>query len=105
MNHLLQLRAGDLLFLQAGLLVNELRLLHHVAGAEEQNTFARQAVAARAAGFLVIALDVFRQVVMDDEADVWLVDAMRRRWSRRSRHVVAQKKLLMLGAFFGVSPA
>src|SRR2546429_5994777 len=40
----------------------------------QQQAFARQPVAARAAGFLVIALDVLRQVVVDHEADVRLVD-------------------------------
>ena len=105
MDHLLQLLAGDLLFLRIGLFVNELRLLHHVAGAEEQHAFARQTVAARAAGFLVIALDVFRQVVMDDEADVRLVDAHAEGDGRADHaHVVAQKKFLMLGALLRRQP-
>ena len=105
MNHLLQLRAGDLLFLHAGLFVNELRLFHHVAGAEKQHTFARQTVAARTAGFLVIAFDVFRQIVMDDEADVRFVDAHAEGDGRANHpHVVAQKKFLMLGALLRRQP-
>ena len=100
MHHLLQLFARDLLFLRIRFFVNELRLLHHVAGAEKQNTFARQTVAARAAGFLIIAFDVFRQIVVDDEADVRLVDAHAERDGRADHaHVVAQKKFLMLAAF------
>ena len=80
-----------------GFFVNELRLLDHVAGAEEQDAFAGQSVAARAAGFLVIALDVFRQIVVDDEADVRLVDAHAEGDGRADHpHVVAQEKFLML---------
>ncbi len=44
-------------------------------GPEEQQAFARQTIAARAAGFLVIALDIFRQIVMHHETDVGFVDA------------------------------
>src|SRR5665213_859088 len=104
-DHLLQLFAGDLLFLRAGLFVNEHGLLHHVAGAEEQDAFARQAVAARAAGFLIIALDVFRQIVVDDKTDVRLVDAHAEGDGRANHaHVVAQKKFLMLAALLRRQP-
>ena len=46
-----------------------------VAEAEEQQGLGRQAVAAGAAGLLVVALDGLGQVVVDDEAHVALVDA------------------------------
>ena len=71
-------------------------MFHHVAGAEEQQAFARQAVAARAAGFLVITFDVFRQVVVDDEADVRFVDAHAEGDGRADdAHFVAQKQFLV----------
>ncbi len=74
-------------------------LLDHVAGAEEQHAFAGQAVAAGAAGFLVVALDVFGQIVMDDEADVGLVDAHAEGdGGADDAHFVAQEKFLVLGA-------
>ena len=92
MDHLLQLFAGDLLLLRVGLFVDEMRLLHHVAGAEKQHAFARQSVAAGAAGFLVVAFDVLRQVVMDDEADVRFVDAHAEGDGRADHaHFVAQE--------------
>ena len=75
MNHLLQLRAGDFAFLRIRLFVNEPHLLHAVAGAEQQQAFARQTVAAGAAGFLIITFDVFRQIVVDHETHVRFVDA------------------------------
>ena len=96
MNHLLQLRAGDFAFLRVGFLVNEPHLLHAVAGAEQQQTFAGQAVAPRAAGFLVIAFDVFRQIVMNHEADVRLVDAhAERNGGADHARLVAEKRLLI----------
>ena len=74
-DHLGQLLAGDLLFLGVGFLGDELLLLDDVAGAEEQQAFAGQAVASGPAGFLVVTFKVLGQVVMDDEPDVGLVDA------------------------------
>ena len=101
-NHLLQLFAGNFLFLRIGFLVNETSLFHHVAGAEEQNAFARQTVAARAAGFLIIAFDVFRQIVVNDEAHVRLVDAHAEGDGGADHaHIVAQKKFLVFAAFLG----
>ena len=102
MDHLLQLFAGDLPFLRVRFFVNEHRLFHRVARTEQQHTFARQAIAAGAAGFLIIAFDVFRQVVVDHEADVRLVDAHAERDGRTDdAHIVAQKKFLMRAAFLG----
>ena len=51
------------------------RLLHHVAARIEQHAIGRQPVAAGAAGFLIVALDVFRQVGVDHAAHVRFVDA------------------------------
>ena len=102
MHHLLKLFAGDFLLARIGFFIDEPSLLDNVAGAEEQHAFAGQSVAARAAGFLVVALDVFRQVVVDHEADVRLVDP-HAEGDGRADHadVVAQKQLLMLAAFLG----
>ena len=74
-DHLLQLLAGDLLLAWVRLLVDESHLLYGVAGVEEEQAFAGQAVAPGAAGFLIVALDGLRQVVVDDEPDVRFVDA------------------------------
>ena len=71
-------------------------LLHDVAGAEKQQAFARQPVASGASGLLVVALDVLRQIVVDDEAHVRFVDAHAERDRRADHaHVVAQKRFLM----------
>ena len=78
-DHLLQLRAGDFAFLRVGFLVNEPHLLDAVTGAEQQQTFAGQAVAARAARFLIVALDILRQIVMNHEAHVRATPSPRRR--------------------------
>src|SRR5437867_7141113 len=99
MHHLLQLFARYFLLLCALLFVDELCLLDHIAGAEKQDTIARQSIASGAPGFLVVAFDVFWQIIMDDIAHVWLVDAHSER-DRRTNHAyfVAQKKLLILRA-------
>ena len=71
-------------------------LLDRVAGIEEQQTFARQPVAAGAPGLLIIALDVLRQIVVNDEADVGLVDAHAEGDGRADHaHLIAQETLLM----------
>ena len=72
---LAELVAGDLLFMVIGHFVDEVRLLCGVTGGKEQQAIAREAVATGAAGFLIVAFDVFGQVVVDDPADVGLVDA------------------------------
>ncbi len=74
-------------------------------GAEKQQALARQTVAPGAPGFLVVALDVLRQIVVNDEADVRLVDA-HAEGDRRADdvHFVAQKELLVLRAHLGVEP-
>src|SRR6185312_14090739 len=75
MNDLLQLRAGNFALLRIGHLIDEPAIFHAVAGTEQQEAFARQTIAARAARFLVIAFDVFRQIVVDDKPHVRFVDA------------------------------
>ena len=69
-------------------------------GAEQQHAFARQAVAARAAGFLIVALDIFWQVVVDDEADVGFVDAHAERDGGADHaDFVAEEQFLVFAAF------
>ncbi len=91
-NHPLQLFAGNLLFLGIRFFINEHRLLHCVTGAEKQDTFPRQTVTTRTAGFLIIALDVLRQVVMDNETDIWLVDAMPKAMVAQTTRMSSRKK-------------
>src|SRR6185437_2717207 len=74
-NHLLQLRAGDFALLRIWLFVNEPHLFHAIAWTEQQKTFARQTVASGASGFLIIAFNVFWQIVVNHETDVWFIDA------------------------------
>ena len=97
-HHLAQLLARDPRFALA-FLVDETRLFDDIAGAEKENAIARQTVATGAAGFLVVALDVLRQIVVHDEADVWFVDP-HPEGDRRAHHphVVAQEHLLVLRA-------
>jgi hypothetical protein len=56
-------------------LLDEVELLRNIRGAEEKNALGREPVTPGAAGFLIVALDVLRQIVVDDETDVGLVDA------------------------------
>ena len=58
-----------------------------IVGAPEQMCLRRIAVAACAAGFLLIALDRFRERGMGDEPDVGLVDAHPERDRRNHHHV------------------
>ena len=103
MHHLLQLLAGDPLLLRVGLFLDELRLLDDISGAEEQQTLTRQTVASGAARFLVVALDVFRQVVMNHEAHVRFVDAHAERDGGANHpDFIAQKQLLIAGAVAGL---
>ena len=67
---------STLLELLAGrALVDHAALVHHVLQAVGHPGVGRQAVAAGAAGLLVVALDVLGQVEVGDEAHVGLVDA------------------------------
>jgi hypothetical protein len=62
MHHLPELFARDPLFAFA-LLIDEMHLLGDVARAEKQHTFARQSVAS-ARPFLIITLDILRQIAV-----------------------------------------
>ena len=104
MDDLLQLLAGDALF-RRRFFLDEPLLLDGVARAEEQQALGREAVPSGAPGFLVIALDVFGQIVMDDEADVGLVDAHAEGDGGADHpHFVAQEKFLVLRPLAGGQP-
>ena len=65
----------------------------------EQKAIGLETVAARTPNLLVIALDVFRQVVVNDEAHVRFVDAHAKRNRRDDDlHVVTNEHLLVLCA-------
>ena len=102
MDHLLQLLAGDLPFFGVRFLIDETLELDRVGGIEEQQALARQPVAAGAPGLLIIALDVLRQIVVQDEAHVGLVDA-HAEGDRRAddAHLIAQETLLLRRAVLG----
>ena len=73
--HLIELAAGHVARLLVGDFFEEFEVFHHVAAGKEQQAVRRQSVAPRASRFLVVALDVLRQIRVDDVADVRLVDA------------------------------
>jgi hypothetical protein len=89
-----------------GRFVDHLAQQHHVAEAVGHPGLGRQAVAAGAAGFLVVALDRLGQVEVGDEAHVGLVDA-HAEGDRRDHHdaVLAQEAALVRGARSCVMPA
>ena len=100
--HLLQ--AAEFVCLARGILgrdVDQVLLRHDVLRREEQDAFARLAVASRASRLLIVRLDVFRHVVVDDEAHVRLVDAHAEGVRRDDRlHVVVEEVVLRLRALF-----
>src|SRR4029077_19102898 len=95
MNHLLKLRSGDSRFAFT-LFVDEMELFGHIARAEQQHAFAWQSVPAGASGLLIIALQVFREIVVHHETDVWFVDA-HSECNCRSNHadIVSQERFLI----------
>ena len=82
-----------------------MRLLRRVAGVEKKEAIRRQPVAASPSGLLVVALDVFRQVVVDNPAHVRFVDPHPER-NRRADDpdLVPQKKLLVFRTLSGREP-
>jgi len=66
---------GALAFGVVGDLVDEVAVFLSIAAGVEEEAVGGLAVAAGAAGFLVVAFEVFGEVAVDDEADVWFVDA------------------------------
>ena len=73
-----------------------------VARAVEEERLAVQPVAAGAAGFLVVALDVFGQVYVDDVAHIAFVDAHAKgNGGHHNLHLIFQELLLVRSALFG----
>ena len=89
----------------AGRVVDHLALLHDVGEAVGEPGGGGQAVAARPAGLLVVALDRLGQVEVGDEPDVGLVDA-HAEGDRRDHDdaVLAQEARLVRGAGRAVEP-
>ncbi len=101
MDHLLKLRPSDRRFLFA-LFIDEVDLLGHIAGAEKQYAFSRQTVAPGPACLLIIALQIFRQIIMHNETDVRLIDAHSERDGCGDHaDIVAQERFLMFCALCG----
>ena len=98
MNHLLELSPGDSRFGLA-LFVDEMELFGHVACAEQQHAFAWQPVPARAPGLLVVALQIFRQIIVHDKPDVRFINAHSERNGRGDHaNVVPQERVLIFCA-------
>ena len=86
-------------------LVDHAALVHHVGQAVGHPGVGRRAVAAGAAGLLVVALDVLRQVEVGDEAHVGLVDAHAEGdGGHHHDAVLAQEAVLVAAAHGGVQP-
>ena len=101
-HHLVELGARAGALGRGRLLLDEAGLLDRVAGVEEQQALARQAVAPGAPGLLVVALEVLGQIVVDDEAHVGLVDAHAEGHRRADHaHLVAHERLLGAVALLG----
>ncbi len=72
-----------------------------IAITEQQQRLGRQPVATGTAGFLIIAFDVFGQIVMDHKADVGLVDPhAESHGSHHQQQVVLQKSFLHPASLF-----
>ena len=100
--HLVELRLGD----RAGLLVadfiEETQLFHHIATRIKQQAIRRQAIAPGAAGFLIVAFDVFWQIRVDDPAHVRFIDAHAEGdRGADDAGLIAQKRILIARAFGG----
>src|SRR5262245_27977396 len=96
MDHLLKLCTGDASF-AFRLFIDEMQLLGDIARTEKKHAFAWQPVASRPSSLLIIAFNVFRQIVMHDEAHIRLIDAHSERDSGSDdAYVLAQKCILML---------
>ena len=74
MHHLIQQMSGPRGLGRVRDFIDEPHVLGCIAGIEQEETLPGQAIASRPAGFLVVAFQVFRHVVMDDKADVGFVD-------------------------------
>ena len=77
-------------------LADPLARTREILRAPEQMRDCWIAVAARAAGFLIIGLDRFRQAGMRDEADVGLVDAHAECDRRADHHVFARDEIRLV---------
>ncbi len=100
-----QLGPGHSAFMLVGDLIEKVRLLGDVSRAEKEQAVAGQAVAAGPAGLLIIALDVLRQVVVQDPADIRLVDPHAEGDGRADNpHFVPEELLLAAGPLGPVEP-
>src|SRR5262245_7616710 len=98
MDHLLKLCTSDAR-LAFGLLINKMQLLGDVAWTEKQDTFTWQPVAPGPSGLLIIAFNVFRQIIMNNKTHVRFIDTHSERDGGSDHaHVVAQKCILVLCA-------
>ena len=105
MRHLLQLDPRLPPGLQIGDLLEKPQIFHHIAPRVEEQTIGRQPIAPRASGFLVVALDVFRQIGMDHVAHVRFVDPHAEGdGGANDLQVVAQKLFLVARPFLRLEP-
>ena len=75
MGHLVDLPPRHVAGLRLGDVVEKLDQFHDIAAGEQQQAVGGQTIAACTTGFLIVALDVFGQIRMNDVADVGFVDA------------------------------
>ena len=101
--HLVEFLAGGGLFVGVFDLVDEVGLFGGVASVEEEQAIGGQAIAAGATGFLVVAFDVAWEVVVDDPADVGLIDAHAEGdGSADDSDFIAEEEVLVSGPDVGI---
>ena len=80
-----------------------MQMLRDIAARIEEEALRGEPVATCAAGLLVVPLDVFREVGVHNEANIRFVDSHTERDGRADDSgFVAQKRILVAGAFSGV---
>ncbi len=88
------------MFLRIRDLVDKVRLFGGIARVEEQQTVARQPITSGATGLLIVAFQIFWQVVVNDVADVGLIDTHAEGdGGAHDLHFIAQEELLVSPAF------
>ena len=105
-HHLLQQVTGYALLLFIRFFLDETELLGDVRRIEQQHTLRRQTVAPGPAGLLIVALDVFREVVVNHKPHVRFIDAhTKRNRGADDLNLVADERLLIFGARRGIEPS
>ena len=88
-------------FLVVGAIVDEEPGGLHVPGVEQQNAVRFRAVPSGAAGLLIVGFDAFGHIVVNDKADVGLVDAHAEGVCRNHHGLAVVEEILLIFASLG----